>query len=107
MVWEAEEIRKVKVIIKRPLKQGQDLIVSFGVAGSQKEAFSKVLLSYFDSIRHEEKGAQITNVEETFDAETGEVCGISIEISGMNQGLFVQEFQQRGQEFIGASTWQF
>ena len=107
MVWETDEIRKIKVTIKRPLKQGQDLIVTFGVEGSQKVEFAKELMEYIEAVTTEEMAGQVNDVEEVFDAVTNEVVALNIEVIGMNQGLYVQEFQKRAPKFIANSKWQY
>ena len=105
MSWEATEVRKVKMTIKRSTPKGQDLTVTFGVEGAKKADFLKAMTDYVSFV--ESQDGMITNVEEIIDAESGEVCSIYVSLVGTYQEILVQEFQKRAASFIGASQWQY
>lgn len=105
MTWELTEVKRVKIILTRPSKRASDLSVTFGINGSQKDAFHTALTGYLEFISA--NGGEISKVDEILDAETHEVYDLHLYVAGLHQMLYVQEFHRRADAFIDSSEWQF
>jgi len=96
MTWQDEEVRKIKLVLERPIPKADNLSVIFSIPGKQKLEFETMLTGYLTFI---EANEGVIKVNESLDAETSELCELHISITGLNQAIFAQELQSRARPF--------
>lgn len=101
--WNHDEERRITLTLLKPTQQGgQDFTVAMDVVGSKREEFYQCLSEYVKCI--ESHQGTLLKVNEVVDLETHKPCGLHLTFHGMNQPVFIQEFQQRAQRFIELSV---
>ena len=97
MSWTNEEVKRVKIVIMRPVPKADNLSVIFSVTKKQKSEFEQMLTDYLTFV--EANKGIVHKIEEILDAETSESYELIVSVAGVNQQAFAQELQSRARTF--------
>jgi len=100
MPWKSDEIRQVKVTLKGPAVNTNDLTITFNVTEAQRSSFETMITAYLNFV--EANAGKVLPLEETLDEITHEPCKLSITIKGLNQQLYANTLQANAGAFSHA-----